>query len=882
MRYLVEYAGKRLHDVDSGRFVTDFSGHLEAGSPGSVSFKVPWGHPLHDLAFRADDPTAEVVVSQDGCELFRGPVTSVSTDMDGNVGIEAQGQLRYLSDVRVRPYATCDAGDVDVATEYVAGDLMEWIVAEYNRRALPDKRFRIGLNPHARARRVATDYPTALEELNAALCDGQDRYLNARTGINGERYLDILDGGAGDGTQAIVLGENVIDIQTDRDAGDVVTAIIARGRLPEAEEAPDDGDFVESAEGTEPDEPETVPSADDETADTGRYYDREATTFGLETLTTGATYTVGDVAMTVDGDRLLCTRLVALYGVREEMREYEAASPQQLLECVAADFGGAESREIVSVDVAAIDLYATNPDIQPIRLLDWNRVFAPRLGTDAWLPCSKVELTLDPATTVYHFGDIPATLTRQSALRMGQARKGTGNLIRRAQGAAWNTDRAWDRAEDAYKEADEAKRDLNDFKADQGEENGSLTAGLDNLILWYTEMGGDLDQLEAYMRGEVGRIDDDLVDGVGEAIAAAQRTQFGVCGTASSNTAKAVTVSVPGDDEGRYPFKLVEGAVVTVKFTFANARSNVTLNVNDSGARYIVTNGAQEAFWDDGATARFVYDGSAWQNCSVPVFASKLTVGNPGQANLYTDGKKMQMRIGDIDYCNVDIDGVRVGASGSGYSHALVDSDGFHVAPKYGAALDIVKDKTGSGAEISCKEGLLLDNCQDIEATTYAGLLLSSASGMAHLSGFDASLRAVGTVFLTSKAGQIFLGKDGNTGGYLRTASVVLRADGDEVTISKSQVGMGPAYGFSGYVWVAENGDIGSYPFYVVGTQCNASTLKVKLDRSVAGNIRLNILGFPILSRSFVEDAPMPGPEIFDDAGAAEGPSSAGEGEEAA
>ena len=85
---------------------------------------------------------------------------------------------------------------------------------------------------------------------------------------------------------------------------------------------------------------------------------------------------------------------------------------------------------------------------------------------------------------------------------------------------------------------------------------------------------------------------------------------YGVCSTGASTAAKTVTID---------GFKLVEGAMVIIKFENANSASNPTLNVNGTGAypmyRYgttVISTGTTSTGWIAGAVQVFVYDGASW------------------------------------------------------------------------------------------------------------------------------------------------------------------------------------------------------------------------------------------------------------------------------
>lgn len=80
------------------------------------------------------------------------------------------------------------------------------------------------------------------------------------------------------------------------------------------------------------------------------------------------------------------------------------------------------------------------------------------------------------------------------------------------------------------------------------------------------------------------------------------------CGTTAGTSAKTATVAAGN-------FALITGAAVDVKFAIANTASTPTLNVNNTGAKYIKKYGATAPsayMWQAGAVVRFVYDGTYW------------------------------------------------------------------------------------------------------------------------------------------------------------------------------------------------------------------------------------------------------------------------------
>lgn len=118
---------------------------------------------------------------------------------------------------------------------------------------------------------------------------------------------------------------------------------------------------------------------------------------------------------------------------------------------------------------------------------------------------------------------------------------------------------------------------------------------------------------------------------------------FGRSDTPSATTAKTCT--------GVTGFSLTEGTCVTVYFKSGNTSNNPTLNVNNTGAYKIMTNGVNFAYWSDAQSVVFVLTKETdnnwyWYVASHPVWANKATVGNPTSNNVYIDGTAISMRNG--------------------------------------------------------------------------------------------------------------------------------------------------------------------------------------------------------------------------------------------
>ena len=132
---------------------------------------------------------------------------------------------------------------------------------------------------------------------------------------------------------------------------------------------------------------------------------------------------------------------------------------------------------------------------------------------------------------------------------------------------------------------------------------------------------------------------------------------YGSCSTAAGTAAKTVTID---------GFELSAGVCVAIKFSNANTAASPTLNVSSTGAKAIRLNGQAYAYWVAGATVNFVYDGTYWQVCSVPVYAATATIGNPSSQNVYIDGDSVDVRNGTTVNASFSSDKIELGKNSEG------------------------------------------------------------------------------------------------------------------------------------------------------------------------------------------------------------------------
>lgn len=174
------------------------------------------------------------------------------------------------------------------------------------------------------------------------------------------------------------------------------------------------------------------------------------------------------------------------------------------------------------------------------------------------------------------------------------------------------------------------------------------------------------------------------------------------CSTATTTAAKVATISSG-------TLTLTTGATVSVKFTYANTASSPTLNINNTGAKPIYTNGVRYAYWEVGATVTFTYDGTNWNVCSAAVYGNTATIGNPAGGNLFIDGDSVDIRQGSAVLAsfanNSDSSDEYFGANiTTDYSRPLILATKSEeiTGSTYAGRLKLTSAGTYFGAEISC------------------------------------------------------------------------------------------------------------------------------------------------------------------------------------
>lgn len=381
--YAMNYAGQVLHNPRTN--IQILSGELkeESGQSPTLTFKIAPTHPLwsafgHD-AVMAIECEVELKEVESGEVLFRGRVRSVAMAMDGAKKIVCEGSLAYLNDTTVRPYKTYDTTEIDcpINAPAEADRLFLWFIDQHNAHVVNRcERFRVGINAginYGRLSRGTGSRPTTIKEMRdklTKLCGGhfRGRY---------DDYGSIIDWlpsrGAAESTQAVELGQNLLDLSTGTDGKDIFTAIVPVGKAGEGEHE------------------------HDVTIDDGEQD-------GVYVAVSPDYYILGDAIV----DKAKAER----YGVIEKTVQYrDIADKKQLAEKAMAELAAARFDD--AIEVSAFDLHYADKSIRPINFLERVSVESKPHGLSRMMLCVGRTIDIcDPTHTKYKFGAIASTLTK--------------------------------------------------------------------------------------------------------------------------------------------------------------------------------------------------------------------------------------------------------------------------------------------------------------------------------------------------------------------------------------------------------------------------------------------------------------------------------------
>lgn len=242
MGYRVLYDNQLLFDPYTDDRITDTKLSNKLNAAAYFDFTIA---PTHSLYSKLAERAGEVRIYFNNLILYKGEITKIDEDFEGNDQVSCTGVLDYLTATRVRPYSTVE-GEQPLKAPSSFDGYFQWLIDQHNSNCLDSrKRFSVGVNQgnmldkNNYIYRASEQRPTTASEI-------EDKILNSSGGYLFVRYqddLNILDLYADvhdANTQIIDYGVNILDFTKTTTAEDQYTAVVVTGYTPDPPEGQTD------------------------------------------------------------------------------------------------------------------------------------------------------------------------------------------------------------------------------------------------------------------------------------------------------------------------------------------------------------------------------------------------------------------------------------------------------------------------------------------------------------------------------------------------------------------------------------------------------------------------------------------------------------------
>lgn len=192
---------------------------LEESNTGSFQFTILPTHPYYDDVI---DLVSNIVVKQDGEEIFSGIPTEHTEDFYKRRTFYCTGELSYLKNT-TQPMA--EYHDMTVR------GFLEALLNVHNSKVSGERKFYVGavtVKDNNDSLYRYTNYETTLECINEKLIKKLGGHIKIRR-ENGKRYIDYIEDYVKVSNQIIQFGENLMDFTKDYDTSDICTVLIPLG-----------------------------------------------------------------------------------------------------------------------------------------------------------------------------------------------------------------------------------------------------------------------------------------------------------------------------------------------------------------------------------------------------------------------------------------------------------------------------------------------------------------------------------------------------------------------------------------------------------------------------------------------------------------------------
>ena len=384
MGYRVLYDNQLLFDPYTDDRITDTKLSSKLNAASYFDFTISSTHSLYS---KIEERAGEVRIYFNNLILFKGEITKIEEDFEGNYSVSCTGVLDCLTATRVRPYSTVQ-GEQPLTCPATVDGYFQWLINQHNSNCLDSrKRFSVGVNQgnmldkNNYIYRSSEQRPTTASEIEDKILNSVGGYLFARyrDDLNIlDLYADVHDVN----TQIIDYGVNILDFTKTTTAETQYTAVVATGYTPDPPEGQTDVKM----------KPITLEGCADG----------------------GTPYSSTIIKM---GDRVYDVEAVARYGYREyyvsntDIKTYDG-----LLEYACKTLNTLLSPAL-TISVRAVDLaLILGEKYQHLQLGQAVRVRSKPRKVDEYLMVNSIDLDLmNPENTTFDLGASYDTLTGQQS-----------------------------------------------------------------------------------------------------------------------------------------------------------------------------------------------------------------------------------------------------------------------------------------------------------------------------------------------------------------------------------------------------------------------------------------------------------------------------------
>lgn len=437
MGYRVLYDNQLLFDPYTDDRITDTKLSSKLNAASYFDFTISSTHSLYS---KIEERAGEVRIYFNNLILFKGEITKIEEDFEGNYSVSCTGVLDYLTATRVRPYSTVQ-GEQPLTCPATVDGYFQWLINQHNSNCLDSrKRFSVGVNQgnmldkNNYIYRSSEQRPTTASEIEDKILNSVGGYLFVRY-QNDLNILDLYADVHDVNTQIIDYGVNILDFTKTTTAETQYTAVVATGYTPDPPEGQTDVKM----------KPITLEGCADG----------------------GTPYSSTIIKM---GDRVYDVEAVARYGYREYyVSNTDIKTHDGLLEYACKTLNTLLSPAL-TISVRAVDLaLILGEKYQHLQLGQAVRVRSKPRKVDEYLMVNSIDLDLmNPENTTFDLGASYDTLTGQQSayLKALNASINTSldtvdalstdvkNSAKLAQEAKDKADTATDAAADAAEKAD--------------------------------------------------------------------------------------------------------------------------------------------------------------------------------------------------------------------------------------------------------------------------------------------------------------------------------------------------------------------------------------------------------------------------------------------